>query len=80
RSPQLPRTFRCPWMPFVPLMGIGFSLWLMSKLSLTTWIRFGVWLVVGAIVYAAYGYHHSRLGRESQNKLADGGTGTDGAV
>ena len=66
RSPDLPRTFRCPWMPFVPLTGIAFSFWLMSKLSLTTWIRFGVWLLVGAAVYAGYGYHHSRLGREAQ--------------
>jgi APA family basic amino acid/polyamine antiporter len=80
RAPQLPRTFRCPWMPFVPITGIAFSLWLMTKLSLTTWIRFGLWLVIGAIVYAAYGYRHSRLGRESQSQLARETTGKDTAV
>jgi APA family basic amino acid/polyamine antiporter len=80
RAPQLPRTFRCPWMPFVPVTGIAFSLWLMTKLSLTTWIRFGIWLVIGAIVYAAYGYRHSRLGRESQSQLAGEATGQGTAV
>jgi APA family basic amino acid/polyamine antiporter len=64
----------------VPITGIAFSLWLMSKLSLTTWIRFGVWLVIGAIVYASYGYHHSRLGRDAQSQLANDGSGTDTAV
>jgi APA family basic amino acid/polyamine antiporter len=77
RSPELPRTFRCPWMPFVPIIGIGFSLWLMSKLSLTTWIRFGVWFLIGGVVYAWYGYRHSHIGREHQRRLAGEASGTD---
>jgi len=63
RSPDLPRTFRVPLMPVVPLLGIGFSLWLTSQLMWQTWARFAVWFVLGAVVYAAYGYRHSRLGR-----------------
>jgi APA family basic amino acid/polyamine antiporter len=63
RSPELPRTFRVPLMPVVPLLGIGFSLWLTSELMWQTWVRFAVWFVLGAIVYASYGYRHSRLGR-----------------
>ena len=74
RAPDLPRTFRCPWMPFLPIIGIAFSVWLLTKLSLTTWLRFGAWFVVGGVVYAAYGYHHSRLGRESQRHLAEPGS------
>jgi APA family basic amino acid/polyamine antiporter len=63
RSPELPRTFRAPFMPFTPLLGIGFSLWLVSKLDWLTWVRFATWFVLGVIVYAAYGYSHSKLGR-----------------
>jgi APA family basic amino acid/polyamine antiporter len=63
RSPDLPRTFRVPFMPVTPLLGIAFSLWLVSKLSLDTWLRFVGWFLVGIVVYALYGYRHSRVGR-----------------
>ena len=63
RSPELDRTFRVPFMPVTPLLGIGFSLWLVSQLPLDTWIRFAAWFVLGALVYAFYGYRNSRLGR-----------------
>ncbi len=63
RSPDLPRTFRVPFMPVVPLLGIGFSLWLTSQLMWQTWVRFLVWFLIGAIVYGAYGYRHSKVGR-----------------
>ncbi|HMM96538.1 amino acid permease [Phycicoccus sp.] len=63
RSPDIERTFRVPFMPLTPLLGIAFSLWLVSKLSWETWVRFLAWFVVGALVYAFYGYRNSRLGR-----------------
>lgn len=63
RSPDLPRTFRTPLMPFTPLVGIAFSLWLITKLSVDTWLRFAAWLVIGALIYGFYGYRNSRLGR-----------------
>jgi APA family basic amino acid/polyamine antiporter len=63
RSPELPRTFRTPLMPVTPLIGIGFSLWLVTKLEPATWVRFAVWFLIGIVIYAAYGYRHSRLGR-----------------
>ena len=62
RSPELPRTFRTPLMPVTPLLGIAFSLWLVSKLQTATWIRFLVWFLIGALVYGLYGYRHSKLG------------------
>ncbi len=62
RSPELPRTFRTPLMPVTPLLGIAFSLWLVSKLQTATWIRFLVWFLIGALVYGFYGYRHSKLG------------------
>ena len=63
RSPDLPRTFRLPFMPVVPLLGIGFSLWLVSQLPVETWVRFAVWFLIGVVVYATYGYRHSKLGQ-----------------
>ncbi len=63
RSPDLPRTFRTPFMPVTPLLGIGFSIWLVTQLQVATWIRFFVWFCIGTLIYAFYGYRHSKLGR-----------------
>ena len=62
RRPDLPRAFRIPGNPWVPLLIAAANLWLMINLSVLTWIRFLAWLAVGFIVYFAYGYRHSRLG------------------
>jgi APA family basic amino acid/polyamine antiporter len=61
--PDLPRGFRVPWVPAVPIAAIAACLWLMLNLTGLTWIRFGVWMAMGIVVYAAYGYRHSVLGR-----------------
>ena len=61
RSPEIERGFKTPGMPIIPLIGVGASLWLTTYLTSTTWVRFGVWFVLGAVVYAAYGYRHSTL-------------------
>jgi APA family basic amino acid/polyamine antiporter len=64
RRPELPRAFRTPWVPFVPLVGIAFSIWLISGLPWQTYERFGLWLLLGLVVYFGYGIRHSRLARE----------------
>ncbi|MFF0245592.1 amino acid permease [Streptosporangium sandarakinum] len=61
RRPDLPRTFRTPGMPFVPAVGIAFSLWLITFLAWQTWVRFVVWFLIGLVVYFAYSYRHSEL-------------------
>jgi APA family basic amino acid/polyamine antiporter len=63
RSPDTPRTFRMPFMPVLPIVGILFSVWLISKLTPVTWLRFVVWFVIGVAIYAFYGYRRSKLGR-----------------
>ena len=63
RSPEISRTFRTPLMPVLPLIGIAFSIFLISKLDSVTWLRFAVWFVLGVLVYFLYGYRRSRLGR-----------------
>jgi APA family basic amino acid/polyamine antiporter len=66
KRPDLPRTFRCPGMPVVPLVGVGFSIWLISFLDPVTWLRFAVWFLLGLVVYLAYGRRRSRLARHEE--------------
>jgi APA family basic amino acid/polyamine antiporter len=61
--PDLPRAFRAPWVPALPVASVCASLWLMLNLSVETWIRFAAWMAVGFAVYFGYGRSHSRLGR-----------------
>ncbi|MFF0543803.1 amino acid permease [Nocardia thailandica] len=61
--PDAPRSFRLPLMPLVPLVGIGFSAYLIWSLPWQTWVRFLGWLVVGLIVYFTYSRRHSVLDR-----------------
>ncbi|RUL76794.1 amino acid permease [Dyella choica] len=61
RQPHLQRPFRTPLVPWVPMIGVGFSCWLIWGLPNITYWRFGLWLLLGLLVYFAYGRHHSRL-------------------
>lgn len=63
RQPELPRTFRTPWMPFVPAVGVVFSIWLITFLQWQTWVRFAVWFALGLVIYFAYSYRRSELAR-----------------
>ncbi|MFF3501707.1 amino acid permease [Streptomyces sp. NPDC003247] len=63
RQPELPRTFRTPWMPFVPAVGIVFSIWLITFLRWQTWVRFAVWFALGLVIYFGYSYRRSELAR-----------------
>ncbi len=72
-QPDRQRRFRTPWVPLVPVLGILSCLYLMISLPGVTWLRFLIWLFVGANIYFLYGIDHSRL--------SGGGTpGPDGSV
>ena len=58
-SPVTNRPFRTPGVPWVPLLGIAFSLLLMLGLPLATWLRLLVWLAIGLAIYFGYGHRHS---------------------
>jgi APA family basic amino acid/polyamine antiporter len=61
REPERPRPFRVPLVWPVAIAGAGACLFVMGGLPRTAWERFGIWLVVGLLVYFLYGYRHSRL-------------------
>jgi len=62
-EPDRPRPFRAPWVPLTPILAILSCLYLMLQLPRVTWIRFGLWLALGIVVYFLYGIRHSRLAR-----------------
>jgi APA family basic amino acid/polyamine antiporter len=64
--PDLERGFKAPWVPVLPIASIAACAWLMLNLTALTWVRFGVWLVVGTAIYAGYGYRHSVQGRREE--------------
>ena len=63
-NPDLERGFRVPFVPVFPIIGTGLCLFLMSYLDTATWLRFGAWMALGVLIYAVYGYRHSRLRRD----------------
>jgi APA family basic amino acid/polyamine antiporter len=52
-------------MPVVPAFGVLASLFLMFQLHWETWLRFGIWLLIGLVIYFAYGRKHSLLNPDS---------------
>jgi len=63
REPSRHRPFRTPCVPVVPALGIFSCLYIMLGLPVTAWIRFAVWLIMGLVFYATYGFAHSKLAR-----------------
>ncbi|MBO0854657.1 MAG: amino acid permease [Nocardia sp.] len=59
--PDLPRGFRVPLVPLIPVLAVLACIWLMINLSVETWLRFVIWMVVGFVVYFTYGVRHSML-------------------
>ena len=57
--PEAERPFRAPWVPLVPVLGIGLCLLLMFSLPAENWLRLGIWLLIGFVIYFAYGRKHS---------------------
>jgi APA family basic amino acid/polyamine antiporter len=64
--PDIQRSFRVPWNPVIPILAAVICIYLMLNLSLETWIRFLIWMVIGFAIYALYGYRRSRVGIEER--------------
>jgi len=59
--PDMPRGFRCPAVPLVPILAILFCGFLISQLGSQTFIRFLIWLAIGVVIYFAYSRRNSKL-------------------
>jgi APA family basic amino acid/polyamine antiporter len=62
--PDLPRAFKVPGYPVVPILAAVVCLFVMGFLTIGTWVRFFVWMAIGLVFYFAYSRSHSRLARE----------------
>jgi APA family basic amino acid/polyamine antiporter len=70
RRPDLKRAFTVPFSPVLPIVAALASIYLMLNLSIETWLRFLVWMLLGFVVYFAYSYRNSRLsGRAKEGEV-----------
>ena len=69
-QPDLPRAFRTPAVPLVPILAVIACVFLMLNLGSLTWWRFLVWMAIGLVVYFLYGYRNSRLATEGRERPA----------
>ena len=59
--PDLERAFRCPGVPYVPVLAMLAAVYLMLNLPAATWVRFFIWMAIGLVFYFVYSARHSRL-------------------
>jgi len=60
-DPDTPRPFRTPWVPFIPIMAVLVCLSMIFSLGPANWIRLGVWMIIGFIIYFTYSIKHSKI-------------------
>ena len=70
-QPDLPRAFKTPLVPYVPIAAALIRLFVMGFLTIGTWLRFLVWMGLGLIIYSAYSRSHSRLAQEDSQAGSD---------
>jgi basic amino acid/polyamine antiporter, APA family len=66
--PDLPRPFKTPWVPLIPILGALICFAQMLALPLDTWLRLMIWMLIGVVIYYFYGRHHSRLRKMNENQ------------
>jgi len=60
-NPDLPRPFKTPWVPVLPILGVLVNILLMLGLGALTWTAFLIWMVIGLMVYFSYSRFHSHV-------------------
>ena len=53
-------------LSLIPVLGVMFCTYLMTELGITNWIRFGIWMIAGALIYFLYGFRHSKLNNREE--------------
>lgn len=69
KAPDVPRAFKAPLVPLVPILGVATCFFMMAFLPLDTWIRLIVWMIIGFDIYLWYGVKHSNLSSASGNTV-----------
>ena len=70
--PDLKRAFTVPFSPVLPILAALISVYLMVNLSVETWLRFLIWMVIGFLLYFTYGIRNSRLAVRAREGEARG--------
>jgi len=67
-------TVLCFWkrLSLIPVLGLLSCGYLMTELGITNWIRFGLWLAAGLVIYFLYGYRHSNLHKREEGEPVGG--------
>ncbi len=60
-QPDLPRPFKTPFVPWVPVLGAMFSFAQMIALPVDTWLRLLIWMGIGLVIYFSYSRRHSKV-------------------
>jgi APA family basic amino acid/polyamine antiporter len=68
KMPNLPRAFKTPMVPLVPILGVATCLFMMVFLPMDTWIRLLVWMLIGLDIYLVYGAKNSKLGNGTSSR------------
>ncbi len=63
KEPNRVRPFKVPFVWVIAPLGVAACLFIMVGLPTQAWERFGIWLAIGSVIYALYGYEHSKLHR-----------------
>lgn len=64
-----PNSFKCPWVPVVPLCGIACNVYMMGSLDFSDWVHIGEWLLVGVAIYFGYGIWNSALREKNMHSV-----------
>src|SRR5712691_571312 len=75
KYPKAERPFRCPWVPFIPIMGVLSCLMLMFSLPWDNWVRLFGWMAIGLVIYFLYGRKHSVMTLNLAREIAEHGAG-----
>ena len=71
KRPNIPRPFRTPLVPVVPILGILICAYMMYSLPGDTWLRLVVWMAIGLIIYFFYSMSHSHVGSQPMEAAGD---------
>src|SRR5437870_1749929 len=77
-NPDAKRPFRAPLVPLVPILGILTCLLLMFSLPAENWYRLIIWLLIGLVIYFAYGRRHSVMARNTMHEIQTHGVSPAG--